>query len=134
MLSLEVLHLDSNQLTGFPPNTDSWTNLKTLTASDNCIKGEPHFMFCFAYHFVSGFSRISLHTSRLFLLSLEAIPAEAMAWCSVQYVNFRQNQIEELPELVLKSWTKVCFVSCLVVFSVLLYHDSPLIHVVHKQY
>lgn len=39
MTSLEILHLDSNQITAFPTNTDGWTNLKTLTASENSIRG-----------------------------------------------------------------------------------------------
>jgi hypothetical protein len=39
MTSLEVLHLDNNQITGFPTNTDGWINLKTLTASENSIRG-----------------------------------------------------------------------------------------------
>jgi hypothetical protein len=43
MLSLEVLHLDNNQITGFPTNTDGWTNLKTLTASENSIRGTSDF-------------------------------------------------------------------------------------------
>ena len=39
MSSLEILHLDNNQITAFPTNTDGWINLKTLTASENSIRG-----------------------------------------------------------------------------------------------
>lgn len=88
MTSLEILHLDNNQITGFPSNTDGWTNLKTLTASENSIRG-----LCF-------FKKL------LFIFHLE-IPAEAMSWISLVYLNLRKNAIEQLPALVLKNWTKV---------------------------
>lgn len=87
MTSLEVLHLDNNQITGFPSNTDGWTNMKTLTASENSIRGS-----CFYYI--------------ILIFSIE-IPAEAMSWISLVYLNLRKNAIEQLPVLVLKNWTKI---------------------------
>jgi Leucine-rich repeat (LRR) protein len=40
MVSLEVLNLDNNQITAFPPNTQGWVNLRVLTASSNAISGK----------------------------------------------------------------------------------------------
>jgi hypothetical protein len=91
MLSLEVLHLDNNQITGFPTNTDGWTNLKTLTACENSIRGTPS----------------PVLTSPIFSFTPTEIPAEAMSWVSLVYLNLRKNLIDQLPVLVVKSWTKV---------------------------
>jgi Leucine-rich repeat (LRR) protein len=90
MSSLEILHLDSNQIVSFPSNTDGWVNLKTLTASENSIRG------C---------------VSLLDWLILLEIPLEASSWTSLVYLNLRKNLLEQIPVLVIKNWTKVTFSS-----------------------
>eukprot|EP00602_Paraphysomonas_sp_CaronLab_P011789 CAMPEP_0185042626 /NCGR_PEP_ID=MMETSP1103-20130426/42460_1 /TAXON_ID=36769 /ORGANISM="Paraphysomonas bandaiensis, Strain Caron Lab Isolate" /LENGTH=458 /DNA_ID=CAMNT_0027582727 /DNA_START=8 /DNA_END=1384 /DNA_ORIENTATION=+ len=89
MKSLEVLHLDSNQLTGFPSNTDGWTNLKTLTASDNFIKVIPE----------EAIAWVSVVYINLRNNKIEALPGQIVrSWTKIERLYLSLNKIKELPD------------------------------------
>lgn len=89
MSSLEVLHLDNNQIIGFPSNTDGWSNLKTLTASENSIREIP----------LEASAWISLIYLNLRKNLLDQIPVTVIKnWTKMERLYVSLNRLREIPD------------------------------------
>jgi Leucine-rich repeat (LRR) protein len=90
---LEELHMDVNQLTALSPAVANWTNLKTLSLSDNLLTGSSQ-----------------LIESHHYLTILSALPMESSHWSSMVSLNLKNNKIADLIGPVMQNWLPVCLV------------------------